>query len=66
MVTEMELSEELDKEMKKTEREHHRIDLENQIHDLGQEINRASHVVSEEIKKALDQTMDPAPENVPE
>lgn len=50
----MELSEELGKEMKKTEREHHKRDLEAQIHDLSGEINRAGHAVSEEIKKALD------------
>jgi hypothetical protein len=62
----MELSEEFDKEMRKTEREHHKIDLENQIHELGDEINRAGHIVSEEIKKALDSATDPAPEHASE
>jgi len=62
----MELSEELDNEMKKVKREHHRLDLEAQIHDLSEEINRAGHAVSEEIKKAVDTTTRPSAENTPE
>ncbi|MDD5142903.1 hypothetical protein [Methanoregula sp.] len=62
----MELSEELDNEMKKNKREHHRLDLETQTHDLSAEINRAGHVVSEEIKKAMDTGSGPSPENTPE
>lgn len=50
----MSLPDELDTEIKKVEREHHRIDLEKQIHDLGEEINRAGHAISEEIKKEMD------------
>ena len=62
----MELSEELDQEMKKIKREHHKRDLETQIHDLSAEINRAGHAVSDEIKKAMDTGTGPAPENAPE
>lgn len=62
----MELSEELGKEMKKTEREHHKLDLEAQIHDLSGEINRAGHAVSEEIKKALDAGNEPSGGNATE
>lgn len=62
----MELSEELDNEMKKIKREHHKRDLETQIHDLSAEINRAGHVVSEEIKKVMDTRTGSASENTPE
>jgi len=62
----MELSEELGNEMKKIKREHHKLGLETQIHDLSAEINRAGHTVSEEIKKAMDAGTGSAPENTPE
>lgn len=62
----MVLSEELDNEMKKIKREHHKRDLETQIHDLSAEINRAGHAVSEEIKKAIDTGTGHSPENTPE
>lgn len=62
----MELSEELGKDMKNVEREHHKRDLETQIHDLSAEINRAGHAVSEEIKKAMDTGTGASPENTPE
>jgi len=50
----MDLSEELGNEMKKVEREQHKTDLTKQIRNLGLEINRAGHEVSEEIKKEQD------------
>lgn len=63
MVSDMDLSEELGNEMKKTEREHHKTDLANQVRALGLGINRAGHEVSEEIKSVLDAPLDPAPDN---
>jgi len=62
----MELSDELGKDMKNVEREHHKRDLETQIHELSAEINRAGHAVSEEIKKAMDTGTGLSPENTPE
>jgi hypothetical protein len=62
----MDLSEELGNEMKKTEREHHKTDLANQVRALGLGIDRAGHEVSDEIKHVLDAPADPAPENTPE
>lgn len=66
MANGMDLSDELGNERKKTEREHHKSDLANQVRALGLGINRAGHEVSEEIKHVLDASADPAPENTPE
>ena len=66
MANGMDLSDELGNEMRKTEREHHKTDLANQVRALGLGINRAGHEVSDEIKHVLDAAVDPAPENNPE
>ncbi len=63
VVNNMDLSEELGNEMKKTEREHHKSDLANQVRALGLGINRAGHEVSDEIKHVLDASSDAAPDN---
>ncbi|MEN6609890.1 MAG: hypothetical protein ABFC24_03540 [Methanoregulaceae archaeon] len=62
----MDLSEELGHEMKKTEREHHKTDLANQVRALGLGINRAGHEVLEEIRNVPGAPADPVPENTPE
>ena len=66
MVNGMDLSEELDHEMKKTEREHHKTDLANQVRALGLGINRAGHEISEEIRNVPGALSEPAAENTPE
>ena len=50
----MGLMDELGKEMKKAETEIHKADLDRQIRDLGEEIHKAGHELSAEIRKAQD------------
>lgn len=50
----MALFDDLGKEMKKVEAEIHKADLDKQVRDLEQGINKAGHELSAEIRKAQD------------
>ena len=50
----MEVSEDLGNEVKKTEAAIHKADVDRQIRELGEEINRTGRDISSEIKKAQD------------
>jgi len=50
----MEVSDDLGNEVKKTEAVIHKADVDRQIRDLGEEINRTGREISAGIKKAQD------------
>jgi hypothetical protein len=50
----MALPDELENEAKKAEALNHKADLDRQIRNLGEQINKAGHEMSDQIKKAQD------------
>lgn len=54
----MELSDDFETEMKKVEAEIHKTELDNQVQNLGQEINKAGHELSAGIRKTQDSALE--------